>query len=383
MTNEAREDDVHEDDAQMSSAMEVRVRETSQHDLPMRLIEVQGVFPFEAYYETVGFFVSVFDCIDDDLHPVFSTLEAFQEPDTIAYGSREEVGDISPGDYYPTWTPIGAFIPEIMLGAYGGHRQLMAVVRLVDVHANVRVEGGRIADGTRGIFWTGTFEFTCSLGESGYVDLYYQERRELQSVVVELAVAVAIADGTLDSEEIDVVQQKIEKWIEKAESVYDASNQIQQRSSYTAIVEDALDKARINQIDTDALLNRLRRDGDRKLWYEVIELCYDVMAADAIADVGELRILCEISDASGIDAREIEKLRDRKIVGLKIKKRVKISASELLGIDESWDQTRIKRHLRREYSKWNSRLNTVPEGKARQNAQSMLDMIGEAYKSYT
>ncbi len=73
--------------------MEVRVRETSKYDLPMRLIEVQGSLPFEAYCETVGFIVSVFDCIDDDLHPVFSTPEAFQEPDTIAYSKFAIVVD--------------------------------------------------------------------------------------------------------------------------------------------------------------------------------------------------------------------------------------------------------------------------------------------------
>lgn len=149
------------------------------------------------------------------------------------------------------------------------------------------------------------------------------------------------------------------------------------------MVRRALTKAQDHQINTDELLNRLRRHGDQKLWYEVLELCIDVMAADGIADIDELHILRKIGDASGIDAKEIQKLRDQKIVDLEIRNQGQTPIEELLGIDADWDLAKIQRHLRREYKKWNGRLNMVSEGKARQNAQIMLNRIGEAYKDYT
>ncbi len=77
--------------------MDVRVREVTADDLVAKQIEVKGPFPFEAYGEAAGLIVSVFDCTGDELHPVLSAVEAFQEPYTIAYDDRVKVGDISPG----------------------------------------------------------------------------------------------------------------------------------------------------------------------------------------------------------------------------------------------------------------------------------------------
>ena len=278
--------------------------------------------------------------------------------------------------------PIGVFVPEIMLGPYGGHRQFLVVVRLVDVQSEVVIVNGSVRQGKDGVYWTGVCKFTCSLGERGYIQ-FHQERRNLQSMVIQLAAAVSVADGNLDTEEIRVIRQKIAQWIEKSESVYDGLSDTQRERSYRAIASHALNEAMADKIDTDALLDRLRRDGDQKLWYEVLELCFDVMAADGAADSDELSILHKIGLASKLDTRDIAKLRDRKIVDLEIDNKANASIEELLGINDDWDPPKIKRHLRKEHKKWNSRLNTVPEGKARENAQRMLNLISEAYKNYT
>ena len=362
--------------------MKVRVREIAVDDRPAKQIEVRGPFPFQAYGEKVGFIVSVFDDTDDEFHPVISAVEAFQEPYSLAYDSRVKVGYVPPGSGLDPWAPIGVFFPEIMLGPYGGHRQFLAVVRLVDVRTEVVIVNGSVLQGKDGVYWTGACKFSCSLGDRGYIQ-FHQERRDLQSVIIQLAAAVSVADGNLDREEIQVILQKIVQWIGKSESVYDGLSDTQRERSYKAIAKHALNKAMADKIDTDALLTRLRRDGDQKLWYEVLELCFDVMAADGTADSDELSILHKIGVASKIDTRDIAKLRDRKIVDLEIDNKVNTSIEELLGINADWDPPKIKRHLRKEHKKWNSRLNTVPEGKARENAQKMLNLISEAYKNYT
>ena len=59
------------------------------------------------------------------------------------------------------------------------------------------------------------------------------------------------------------------------------------------------------------------------------------------------------------------------------------SMEVVLGIDSSWDDDKIKTHLRKEFQKWNNRLNTLPAGKERDNAQAMLDSIAKARKKYT
>ena len=345
-------------------------------------IEVEGDFPYQANYETVGFIVSVVDCTGGDFHPILSASEKFQEVHTIAYEDRVGVGDISPGDYIHPWTSVGLFVPHIMLGPHGGWRNLMSIVRLVNVHSDVTVLNGVVVEGEQGVYWVGSTEFRCSLGDSGYFELARQQR-ELQSVVIELAAAVAIADGNFDSDEVEVVQAKIENWIKRSELSYDGLDGKDRRKSYKKIASDVLNKAKTGQIDSNSSLEHLARAGDRKIWYEAILLCYDVMAADGEADPEELRILRKISDISGIDSREIEKIHDRKIINLEITHKENASIEELLGIDPDWNPSEIKKHLRNEYKKWNGRLNTVPGGKPRENAQKMLDMISELYVKYS
>ena len=59
------------------------------------------------------------------------------------------------------------------------------------------------------------------------------------------------------------------------------------------------------------------------------------------------------------------------------------SLENILGIDTTWTQEEIKKHLRKEFQKWNNRINTLPEGTERDRAQSMLDNIAEARKKYS
>ncbi len=51
------------------------------------------------------------------------------------------------------------------------------------------------------------------------------------------------------------------------------------------------------------------------------------------------------------------------------------SLEDLLGITDDMTEGQVNSHLRKEFQKWNSRLNTLPEGEERENAQRMLDLI--------
>ncbi len=95
-----------------------------------------------------------------------------------------------------------------------------------------------------------------------------------------------------------------------------------------------------------------------------------------------MKTIRRVADALGLDLDEIEKLRDTKMIGLDMSVSDHASIEEILGINVKWDADLIKKHLRTEFQKWNDRLNTLPEGDVRQNAQHMLDVIAEARKKY-
>ncbi len=54
----------------------------------------------------------------------------------------------------------------------------------------------------------------------------------------------------------------------------------------------------------------------------------------------------------------------------------------MIGIKPDWSKDRIHAHLNEQFMKWNNRLNALPEGEARENAQAMLDRIAEYRKSH-
>ena len=54
----------------------------------------------------------------------------------------------------------------------------------------------------------------------------------------------------------------------------------------------------------------------------------------------------------------------------------------LLGIDPSLSKKEKCKKITKEYAKWNSRLNSLAEGKQKENAQRMLELIPKARKKY-
>ena len=53
-----------------------------------------------------------------------------------------------------------------------------------------------------------------------------------------------------------------------------------------------------------------------------------------------------------------------------------------LKIDTDQPKEEIRKQLNKEFSKWNSRLNSLSEGSERDNAQRIINLISEARKKY-
>ena len=107
------------------------------------------------------------------------------------------------------------------------------------------------------------------------------------------------------------------------------------------------------------------------------------MAADGEADKEELKQIEKISKLIGIDYNEISKMKDQRLIKLDPSTASAEGLEEKLGIDPSWNKAKIKKHIISLYGKWNGRLNSLPEGVERENAQKMLDLIAEARKKYS
>lgn len=361
-------------------ALEARLTDGRLSDDPdsplVKQIEVKGVFPVANALGSVAFVISVFDNTGDELAPVISILDEFQEPGNVVFQHVSEMPPISPNQGFVGWERISAVFPDLLQPPFGGKRDLLVVVRLIDLASPPSIQHG-FADSSEGILWQSNLPFTYEFAEKGYREAS-EHREEAQALSVKVAIAVAMADGAFDDREGEVIAE----WIRRAIEPFDSEKREELKSVYNDAMREAYADAKDNSLSLSALTERLNEIGEAKVKYDAVELCYEVMAADGEADPEEMRTIRKIGEALDLDLAELEAMRDQKIVGLESHISSGGNVEELLGIESDWSDDKINSHLRSEFQKWNNRLNALPEGPERENAQTMLDMISRARQKY-
>jgi tellurite resistance protein len=359
--------------------LDVRFNNTVLNDDPdspvVKQIEAKGLFPVTSS-ANVGFVISIFDEDGDDLEPIVSIIEQFQEPGSVVFQQVTEMGSVSGDQGFGSWVKVGTVIPDLLQPPIGGNRNLFVVVRLIDLDDPPVIRHG-FRESEQGMFWEKVLRFAHIFEEKGYKEAA-EHRDEARGLAIRIGMSVAMADGSLDDSEGDILRKWITKEIEQyTDDVYE-----EMKEQYNEAMRSAYVDAKNGDLSLSNVTMRLNEIGEKKTKYDAIELCFDVMAADGIADAEEMKVIRKVAEALDLDLDEIEKLRDQKIIGLDVSVSHQASAEELLGIEPDWSEDDIKRHLRAEFQKWNNRLNTLPEGEERENAQRMLDLVSEARKNY-
>lgn len=343
---------------------------------PFKAIEVKGLFPVNTTRH-VAFITSVFDKTDGDLAPVLCPLEVFQEPKTIVFQHFTDMGRVSPDEGYIRWSRVGAVVPELLEPPYGGRRKFIAILRLVDIDNMPVIMAGLHDPNDSGVLWQGSLEFEYTVREKGYSEAA-EHRDRSRALAIQIGMAVAMADGSLDDSE----GEALKAWISKAISAFSDEKREHLKGVFNAAMKEAYEASQNGNLSLSRLTEELNEISDKSTRYEAIELCFDVMAADGIVDAEEMRVIRKVSEALDLDFDEIEKMRDQKIIGLNTSLSHQVSVEELLGIEDDWEVDKIKKHLTAEFQKWNNRLNALNEGDERDNAQRMLELVAEARKKY-
>ena len=352
-----------------------RVGETGSKFLAKE-IEAKGVFPVNRTVQ-VGFITSVFDKTSGTLEPVISAIEGFQEPDNVVYQHSVEVGSLSLGQGLPYWVRLGVVLPGILQPPVGGERRLIAVLRMVDMDNLPVINHGFAQQDQSGLLWTSALEFDYIFDEKGYQETV-ENRDESMALALKVAMAVAMADGSLN----ELEGQILKTWVIRAIEPFNEQKREYLKGLYNDAMRDAYHAARDGSLSLSELTHRLNDIGEKRTKYEAIELCFDVMAADRVADPEEMKTIRQVAESLDLDLEEIERIRDQKIVNLDTSVSAQASVEDLLGIEGDWTRERIRKHLGIEFQKWNNRLNTLAEGTERDNAQRMLDLIAEARRKH-
>ena len=188
--------------------------------------------------------------------------------------------------------------------------------------------------------------------------------------------AVAMADGSLDDSEGAVIKN----WMNKALATYSEETQLEIKKVLNNAMKSAYADSQNDKLSKTDVVERFNEIGDDTAKYEAMDLCYEVMAADGVADDEEIKVLHRLGDALELEISELDKIRDLKMMDLSGS--LKSDEKSLLGIDPDWSNEEVQNHLKSEFKKWNARLNNLQSGPDREHAQKMLDLIGRERSKY-
>jgi len=174
---------------------------------------------------------------------------------------------------------------------------------------------------------------------------------------LELAYLIASSDGELDLREEEKVQEHLPEEISKVKN-----NELIKET------KEQLNKNELSYTNSIKELNELCRK-DEKIF--ILNLLFDVVTVDGVVKNEEIKLLENISGALLIENVLFEDIKEKKLIQANIK-----SFSNLI-VDEKLSNEEKINFLKKEFIKWNNRLNSLPAGIERDNAQAIINDISE------
>tara|TARA_R110000787_G_scaffold187657_1_gene299464 strand:+ start:2930 stop:4183 length:1254 start_codon:yes stop_codon:yes gene_type:complete len=364
-------------------ALEVRTRTlppAEEGAPPLIEVQARGLFPV-GQQKNVMFLTSVRDETDpDNPKAILSRIDDFSEPLTVAYQFASTSFIAQPNYGYGDWSRVGVLVPPIMIPPFQGFRKLQVIVRLVDTENVPDIELGlHDPDGPKALATFIRHE-SWIFEEKGYEETARQRDRQ-KPLFVELAVAVAMADGSFDSSEGEVIKV----WIERQLSTVPLGRREAVKGACNDALRSGFERAHQGTLSLSRVCDEILECSDLPERYEAVELCLDVMAADDRADPAELKVIRQVANVLDLDLDELKRMKDQRLVGLSSnisEDQAEHSLEELLDIDPDWPKDRVRKHLRSEFKSWNGRLNNLTDPEERKSAQRMIELISEARKKY-
>lgn len=345
-------------------------------NLELKRIMFRGAIPVPRTMN-VGFNISAFDTTDEGGSAfVISLIDSTQEQNSPCYNARGEFGQINEGMAMTDWVQLGAVVPNFIQGPTSGNRTIEIVVTVFDLANPPKIDLG-FEDGLGTVLLRKKLNFEHVFTEKGYQEAV-QDREEAQSLSLKIGVAVAMADGSLDDAEGEILKN----WIVKEISIFSDEKQARLKSLFNDSLKEGYAQAESGDLALTPLVERLSLIGEKKTKYDAIELCLDVMAADGAADPEEMAVIRKVARSLDLDMDEIEKMREGVTLDLTSSLNSEEGLESLVGIESAWSNEEKRTHLRKEFQKWSNRLNALPEGDERVAAQNMLDSIAALRKKY-
>ncbi|OHB73846.1 MAG: hypothetical protein A2Z25_10280 [Planctomycetes bacterium RBG_16_55_9] len=310
--------------------------------------------------------VSLTDVTDESPSPVQAWINQGAGPDgprMSAFCRRVELGRLPQRlTVLSEWTAVARIRIDSLAFARKGKRNL-------ELEATISsADDGQVLSCTR-------CTFAHDNPALGYMDL--QENADRTKV---LAVALAFAVGAADNELCDCEIELIEDWAR--DNILANSERADEKD--TRKLEKVLSRTVAffrdgNKLDTSKICMEIVELAPVAQRYDILDLCLYVARADGFVAAEEWALLKDLAGWLEVDAEKF-RLMMEKVLPIHMHE-VK-DVETILGLTSDMTGEKARRHLNREYSRWNARITNSDPG-VQSQADQMLRLIMEARGQYT
>ena len=215
--------------------------------------------------------------------------------------------------------------------------------------------------------------FACENPMFGYIDL--QENGERTNI---LAVALAFAVSAADDKLYDCEIELIKNWAR--DNILDNSASDTDERKLDKALEKTIAFFRGgNNIDTCKICDEIVGIAPVAQRYDILELCLYVSQSKGSVTAEELTFLKNLAEWLEVDSDRFRIMMEKV---LPVDMHQVRDVETILGITSDMSKEKVRKHLNKEYSKWNSRV-TNADPDIQNQADQMLKLIAEARSQYT
>jgi len=258
------------------------------------------------------------------------------------------------------WTSITQIRFDWLMFPNKGKRQLQFTTSIMSAEDNQQ-------------FAQAQCEFACENPFFGYIDL--QENGERTNI---LAVALAFAVSAADNELYDCEIELIKNWA-RDNILENSTSDTDERKLDKALEKTIAFFRNGNNIDAYKICDEIVGIAPVAQRYDILELCLYVAQSKGSVTADELTLLKNMAEWLEVNSDRFRIMIEKV---LPVDMHQVRDVETILGITSDMSKERVRKHLNKEYSKWNSRV-TNADPDIQNQADQMLKLIAEARSQYT
>ena len=353
-------------------------------------VKARGLIPY-TYGNSVSFTTSILDITEGYEYPdpVLSMIDSFQESRSRFYLSSRNYGIPEENTGWPDWVKLNYAIKDSLVFPEKGTRKLLFITQAISSKSIGNIYRTNAPKEDSYGFSEVIHEYYSN--KIGYKD-FEKNSEESQEISIFLAVYTAMSDGTLHDKE----GEKIKQWIERILGNLEDPKKEERKIVFNSTLREAHKNFKSKEFNryvkltgmnspnnpVEVKILRLSEIGTAIDKTECLELIMDVMVSDGVMHDKELEFVNQIGERFEIKPETISSMRDTRILDLEELNSSTKNIDDILGIDTTQSNKEIKEYLNDQFSKWNSRVESLVDETERENANQMLELIAQARKKY-